>query len=190
MRIACIILCVLVGVCLADELKSIVPGPEDIGYGSSRYPHIWKVGHVRKSPFIVGKGNNFDHRYRLLARFPLDTLMAKGSVRQASVQFRLALFVGSRKSRVYLVEAVNEDIQKLKANDLTAGNVTLLGKVELSKENVTMPVSVDVTQAVNDALGKVYSALTIRIRPEEEKNDDPGASGAGIKIDSLSLLFR
>ena len=44
---------------------------------------------------IVGKGNKFDHRYRFLARIPLDTLLPKGHVKKAELQFQLRLYVFS-----------------------------------------------------------------------------------------------
>lgn len=175
---------------LLKKKDFIVPADEDIGYGSSQHPHLWTLGRKNKNPFIVGKGNRFDHRYRFLARLPLDRLQAKGEVKEAELEFQLSLFVGTKASRVYLIEAIDEDIQKLKANDLNAASVSLLGKVELSGENVSLPVKVEITDAVNVALANVWSGVTIRIRPEEEKNDDPGASGAAINPNSIKLYFK
>ena len=68
--------------------------------------------------------------------------------------------------------------------------MTLLGKVELSKENVGLPVRVDMTAAVNRALADVWSGMTIRIRPEYEPNDDPGASGAAINPHLVRMYFE
>ena len=167
----------------------IEPADEDIGYGSSMHPHLWITGRKSKSTFIVGKGNRFDHRYRFLARLPLDTLLPKGQVKKAELQFQLKFFVGSKPSRIYLVEAINEEILKLKANDLNAGRVTLLGKVELSAENVNLPVRIDMTKVVNQALAEVWSGVTIRIRPEDEPNDDHGASGAAINPNLVRMYY-
>lgn len=171
------------------RLPFIEPAEEDIGYGSSRHPHLWGTGRSRRNAYIVGKGNRFDHRYRFLARIPLDTLLPKGRVRKAELQFQLKLFAGSEPSRVYLVESIDGELLKLKANDLNAGKVSLLGKVELGRENVSLPVPVDMTDAVNHALAEVWSGVTIRIRPEYEPNDDPGASGAAIDPCSVRMYY-
>ena len=106
------------------------------------------------------------------------------------MQFQLKFFVGSQPSRVYLVEAIDEEILKLKANDLNASKVTLLGRVELSKENVSLPVRVDITEAVNRALAEVWSGITVRIRPENEPNNDPGASGAAINSQLVRMYYK
>ncbi|MBQ6470843.1 MAG: hypothetical protein IJJ33_02570 [Victivallales bacterium] len=172
------------------KMPFIEPADEDIGYGSSAYPHLWGTGRSRKNPFIIGKGNRFDHRYRFLARIPLDALLPKNHINKAELQFLLKIFVGSKPSRVYLVEAIDEEILKLKANDLNASKATLLGKVELSAENVSLPVRVDMTEAVNHALAEVWSGVTIRIRPEDEPNDDPGASGAAINPHLVRMYYE
>ena len=172
------------------RMPFIEPSDEDIGYGSSLHPHLWGIGRGQKNPMIVGKGNKFDHRYRFLARIPLDTLLPKGHVKKAELQFQLRLYVGSKPRRVYLVEAIDQEILKLKANDLNASKVTLLDKVELSKENVGLPVRVDMTDAVNHALAEVWSGVTIRVRPELEPNDDQGASGAAINPNLVRMYFE
>ena len=172
------------------RMSFIEPADDDIGYGSSLHPHLWGTGREQKNPLIVGKGNKFDHRYRFLARIQLDTLLPKGHVEKAELQFQLRLYVGSKPKRVYLVEAIDEEILKLKANDLNASKVTLLGKVELSKENVGLPVRVDMTDAVNHALANVWSGVTIRIRPEYEPNDDQSASGAAINPNLVRMYFE
>ena len=172
------------------RMPFIEPAEEDIGYGSSLHPHIWGTGRSRKSPFIVGKGNKFDHRYRFLARIPFDKLLAKSHVEKAELEFRLKFFTGSEPRRVYLVEALDEDILKLKANDLNTDKVSLLAKVELSAENASVPVRIDMTEAVNRALSKVRSGVTVRIRPEDEPNDDPGASGAAIDPHHVRMYYR
>jgi len=175
---------------LIRKMPFIEPADDDIGYGSSLHPLLWGTGRNRKSPFIIGKGNRFDHRYRFLARFPLDKFLPKKHVDKAELQFLLKFFVGSQPSRVYLVEAIDEEILKLKANDLNASKFTLLGKVELSKENASLPVRVDMTEAVNRALAEVWSGITVRIRPEIESNDDPGASGAAINPQLVRMYYK
>jgi len=175
---------------LIRRMPFIEPADEDIGYGSSRHLHLWGTGRSRKSPFIVGKGNKFDHRYRFLARIPFDKLLAKSHVEKAELEFRLKFFTGSEPRRVYLVEALDEDILKLKANDLNTDKVSLLAKVELSAENASVPVRIDMTEAVNRALSKVRSGVTVRIRPEDEQNEDPGASGAAIDPHHVRMYYR
>ena len=46
------------------------------------------------------------------------------------------------------------------------------------------------TEAVNHALAQVRSGVTIRIRPEDEQNDDPGASGAAINPNLVRMYYR
>ncbi|MBO4344968.1 MAG: hypothetical protein J5833_04385 [Victivallales bacterium] len=172
------------------RMPFIEPADDDIGYGSSLHTFLWGTGRAGRNPMIVGKGNVHDHRYRFLARVPLDKLLPKGHVDKAELQFQLRLYVGTKPKRVYLVEAIDEEILKLKANDLNASKVTLLGKVELSKDNVGLPVKVDMTAAVNRALADVWSGVTIRIRPEYEPNDDPGASGAAINPNLVKMYYK
>ncbi len=172
------------------RMQFIEPADEDIGYGSSLHPHLWGIGKERKNPLIVGKGNRNDHRYRFLARVPLDMLLPKGRVEKAELQLQLRLYVGTKPRRVYLVEAIDEEILKLKANDLNASKTILLGKVELSRENVGLPVRIDMTDAVNHALAEVWSGVTIRVRPEYEPNDDPGASGAAINPYLVRMYYK
>ena len=172
------------------RMPFIEPADDDIGYGSSLHPHLWGIGKERKNPLIVGKGNIHDHRYRFLARIPLDRLLPKGHVELAQLQFQLRLYVGSKPRRVYLIEAIDEELVKLKANDLNASKVTLLGKVELSAENKGLPVRIDMTEAVNKALAEVWSGITVRIRPEVEPNDDPSASGAAINPNLVRMYYK
>ena len=176
----------------ADNATITPPNDDDIGYGSVPCPQLWYKRGALSSPYIVGKGNQFDHRYRLILRLPLDTLLAYGKVEQATFKFKVQMYPGAREKRTYLVEILNEDIMKLKANDLSSPDVLPLARLELGRADVGQTVKIDVTEAVQHALDEVWSSLTIRFRPipEDEPNDDPGASGLAVDLASLRLITR
>ena len=186
------LLFVAVALSAADNATIMPSDDEDIGYGSVPCPQLWYKRGSLSSPYIVGKGNQFDHRYRLAVRLPLDTLLAYGKVEQATFRFKVQMYPGDRESRSYLLEILNEDIMKLKANDLSSPDVLPLARLELGRADVGKTIKVDVTEAVQHALDEVWSSLVIRFRPipEDEPNDDSGASGLAVELSSLRLTSR
>ena len=169
--------------------NAIYPGEDDFADISAAFLHIVRFGKSNKTPFWIGKSNQFDHRHRGLFRIPLETLIPKGSVSKAVFEMRLALHYGPTYEREYIVEAINEDIQKFKALDVKA-DATVIGKVKIGEYSVCEPVRLDVTDAVNAALEKVNTALTLRIHPEPEENKDPCPSGAVVDLNTVRMIFQ
>ena len=169
--------------------NAIYPGEDDFADISAAFLHIVRFGKSNKVPFWIGKSNQFDHRHRGLFRIPLETLIPRGSVSRAVFEMRLALHYGPTYEREYIVEALNEDIQKFKALDVRA-DATVLGKVRIGEYSVCEPVRLDITSAVNAALEKVNTAITLRVRPEPEENNDPCPSGAIVDLNTVRMIFE
>ena len=169
--------------------NAIYPGEDDFADISAAFLHIVRFGKNNKMPFWIGKSNQFDHRHRGLFRIPLETLIPRGSVSKAIFEMRLASHYGPTYEREYIVEALNEDIQKFKALDVRA-DATVIGKVKIGEYSVCEPVRLDITSAVNVALVKVNSAITLRVRPEPEENNDPCPSGAVVDLNTVRMIFQ
>lgn len=169
--------------------NAIYPEEDDFADISAAHLHIVRFGKSNKTPFWIGKSNQFDHRHRGLFRIPLETLTPRGSVAKAVFEFRLMLHYGQTFEREYVVEALKEDIKKFKALDVLA-DATVVGKVLIGEYSICEPVRLDVTEAVNAALEKVDSAITLRVRPEPEENRDPATSGAVVDLDTVRLIIE
>ncbi len=172
-----------------DITNSIYPGEDDFADISAAHLHIVRFGKSNKTPFWIGKSNQFDHRHRGLFRIPLDTLIPRGIVSKAVFELRLAQNYGAIREREYIVEALNEDIQKFKALDVRA-DAMVLGKVKIGDYSICEPVRLDITSAVNAAIEKVNTAITLRIRPEPEENKEPSASGAVVDLNTVRLIVE
>jgi len=169
--------------------NAIYPDEDDFADISTAFLHIVRFGKSNKLPFWIGKSNQFDHRHRGLFRIPLETLIPRGSVSKAVFEMRLTSHYGPTYEREYIVEALNEDIQKFKALDVRA-DATVIGKVKIGEYSVCEPVRLDITSAVNAALEKVNSAITLRVRPEPEENNDPCPSGAVVDLNTVRMIFQ
>ena len=102
---------------------------------------------------------------------------------------RLTSHYGPTYEREYVVEVLKDDIQKFKALDVKA-DATLVDKVKIGEYSVCEPVRLDVTDAVNAALEKVNTAITLRIRPEPEENKDPCPSGAVVDLNTVRMIVE
>lgn len=174
----------------AEASREVWPAESDLLYGSSLHIQFRRTGYAEESNLIVGKGNVHDHRYRMLVRVPLDTLLPKGLVDKATLSFRIKLFAGTVPQREYMLEMLEHNAFIVAPNDLQASRAREVLRFKMSRDQVNQTVSLDVTDAVNFALGEVWNGVVFRLRQDPEPNDDSMASGPAIFARTIMLAVE
>lgn len=184
------LLCASITVFAAGTPKEIWPAESDLLYGSSSFIQFRNVGYGKDQNLIVGKGNVYDHRYRMAVRIPLDRLLPKGHVNKAELSFKMKLFAGTVPEREYSLEVVDHNAYNIVPNDLQASKVKEVLKFKMNREQVGKIVTLDVTDAVNEALKNVWNGIVFRLRQDPEPNDDDRASGPAIFAETIVLTVE
>ena len=179
-------LCVFAG----EAQKEVWPAESDIMYGSSSFIQFRTEGYGKNQNLIVGKGNVYDHRYRLAMRIPLDRLLPKGYVNKAKLSFRMKLFAGTVPEREYYLEVIDHNAYNITPNDLQASKVKEVLKFKMNRDQVGKIVTLDVTDALNEALENVWNGVIFRLRQDPEPNDDDRASGPAIFAETIVLTVE
>ncbi|NUQ66589.1 MAG: hypothetical protein HUU20_29350 [Pirellulales bacterium] len=172
----------------AGTLDTIFPGPKDAASGARHAIETWQLGGIGGNWLAVGQPNTTNRDDRAVFRFDIRRYLTAGRVAKATL--RLAADPQTR-GETFRLEHFTAERFVLAAKDLGSIQVELVTSFEVKRGTPAgLPLSFDVTGAVNRDLESGFGSSAFRLRSEyAETVGNPNNSPSLITIVNGSLAL-
>lgn len=167
----------------------IVPGTEDTASGALHALETWHVGGIGGNWLAVGQPNTLNRDDRAVFRFDIGLHLNAGRIAKATL--RLAVTPQTRGESFRLDHYTGERFV-LSAKDLGSAQVEEVARFEVRKGAAgDLPLSFDVTAAVNRDLGNGFGFSAFRLKSEfAEVSGNPDNTPSLISIANGTLALE
>lgn len=142
----------------------IVPGPEDTASGALHALETWQLGGIGGKWLAVGQPNTLNRDDRAVFRFDIGMYLTPGRVGKATLRL---VVIPQTRGETFRLDHYTGERFVLATKDLGSAQIEKVASFEVRKGATgDMPLSFDVTAALNRDLEAGFGCSAFRLRSE------------------------